>query len=93
MKPAPVHENTVTTSGISFVRTRAGSVADFSFRYPASVKPYRFRDTEKRNCILAYRQSNRPTNRKEDTRKESIEVLKEIAIKVPKYIKILDKSL
>ena len=37
---------------------RAGSVADFLFRYPASVKPYRFQDTE-RNCILAYPQWNR----------------------------------
>ena len=52
--------------GISpiFVRIRAGSVADFSFRYPASVKPYRLRDTERTNCVLAYPQSNRPTNRK-----------------------------
>ena len=33
---------------------RAGSVADCSFRYPASVKPYRFRDTERRNCVPAY---------------------------------------
>ena len=44
--------------------SRAGSVADFPFRYPASVKPYQFRDTERRNCILAYPQLNRPTNRK-----------------------------
>ena len=45
-------------------RIRAGSVAYFSFQYLASVKPYRFRDTESRNCVLAYPQSNRPTNRK-----------------------------
>ena len=42
------------------VLSRAGSVADFSFRYPASVNPYRFWDTERRNCVLAYPQSNRP---------------------------------
>ena len=40
------------------VSTRAGSVAAFSFRYPA------FRDTERRNYVLAYPQSNRSTNRK-----------------------------
>ena len=32
--------------------SRVGLLADFSFRYPASVKPYRFRDTERRNCVL-----------------------------------------
>ena len=36
---------------------RVGSVADFLFQYPASMKPYRFRGTE-RNCALAYPQSN-----------------------------------
>ena len=41
---------------------RAGSVADFPFRYLASVKPYRFGDTESRNYVLVYPQSNRPTN-------------------------------
>ena len=46
------------------LKIRAGLVAYFPFQYPASVKPYRFRDTERRNCVLAYSQSNRPTNRK-----------------------------
>ena len=32
---------------------RAGSAADVSFWYPASVKPYRFRYTEK-NYVLVY---------------------------------------
>ena len=49
---------------ISHIIIWAGSVADFSFRYSASVKPYRFRDTESRNCVLAYPQSNSPNNRK-----------------------------
>ena len=44
-----------------YLYTRAGSV-DFSFQYPASVKPYRFQDTERRNCVLAYSQLNRPTH-------------------------------
>ena len=38
---------------------RVGSVAEFPFQYPGSVKGYRFRDTEK-YCALAYPQLNRP---------------------------------
>ena len=41
--------------------TSSGLVANFSFRYLASLKLYRFRDTEG-NCVLAYPHWNRPTN-------------------------------
>ena len=43
--------------------TVAGFVADFSFQYLASVKPYRVR-VHATNCILAYPQWNRRTHSK-----------------------------
>ena len=54
---------------IFHVYTRVGSVADFPFWYPTIVIRYQFQDTEI-DCILAYPQSNRPTNQKKDSKKK-----------------------
>ena len=44
-KKCQLSKTSLNLCELVMLRHRAGSVADFSFRYPASAKPYRFRDT------------------------------------------------
>ena len=54
------------------IKTRAGLVADFSFWYPASVKPYRFQDTKRRNCVLVYPQPKGPPSGSKICKKKTL---------------------